>query len=340
MSDAVIEVLITLPFSEPQLALLEEISPRLHFTMQAARRPDDIPNELWGRAEVLYTDRILPQTGQVPNLRWVQFHFAGIDFVGDTPLLKKPNLVATTLSGAAAPQMAEFGLTMMLALGRRLPDLNANQQRAEWPRDRWERFRPLELRGATVGLVGYGSINREIARLLKPWGVTILAAKYDVMHPQDAGYIPAGLGDPDGSLFDRLYPYQAIKSMIKGCDFVIVAVPLSAQTRGLIGMEELAVLKPGACLVDFSRGGVIDQAALITALQDHKLAGAALDVFPEEPLPPSSPLWRMPNVIITPHIGGVSSQYMDRAARMFAANLKRYVAGEPLYNRYDSERGY
>ena len=290
--------------------------------------------------EILYTDRMLPNPNQAPHLRWIQFHYAGIDFAIDSPVLRKNDLVATTLSGAAAPQIAEFALMMMLALGHRLPDLNANQQKAEWPRDRWDRFSPLELRGATVGLVGYGSISREIARLLQPLKATVLAAKRDVMHPQDTGYTPEGIGDPEGNLFSRLYPIQALKSMLKECDFVVVAVPLSPLTRGLLGAEELAAMQPTAFLIDFSRGGIVDQAALTDLLVNKKLAGAALDVFPEEPLPQSNQLWRFPNVILTPHIGGVSLRYMDRAAELFAENLRRYVEGEPLYNKFDVERGY
>ena len=340
MNDAPIEVLITMAFNEAQMAILEAISPRVRFTLHPVRRTEEITAEEWARMEILYTDRMLPNPSQAPRLRWIQFHYAGIDFAADSPILHKPELVATTLSGAAAPQIAEFALMMMLALGHRLPDLYANQQKAEWPRDRWERFSPLEMRGATVGLVGYGSISREIARLLQPLQATVLAAKRDVMHPQDTGYTPEGIGDPEGNLFSRLYPIQALKSMLKECDFVVVAVPLSPLTRGLLGAEELAVMQPTAFLIDFSRGGIVDQAALTDFLVNKKLAGAALDVFPEEPLPQSNQLWRLPNVILTPHIGGVSPRYMDRAAELFAENLRRYVEGESLYNRFDVERGY
>ena len=121
---------------------------------------------------------------------------------------------------------------------------------------------------------------------------------------------------------------------------ITVRVPLSPLTRGLIGAEELAAMQPTAFIIDFSRGGIVDQAALTEMLMNKKLAGAALDVFPEEPLPQLNPLWHLPNVILTPHIGGVSPRYMDRAAELFAENLRRYVEGEPLYNRFDVERGY
>jgi phosphoglycerate dehydrogenase-like enzyme len=340
MNDTPIEVLLTMAFDVDQMAMLEAVSPRLKFTTRTVRRPEEITPEEWNRAEVLYTDRMLPNPSQATHLRWVQFHFAGIDFAADSPVLRKPDLVATTLSGAAAPQIAEYALMMMLALGHRLPDLFANQQKAEWPRDRWDRFSPVELRGSTVGLVGYGSISREIARLLQPLRVNVLAAKRDVMHPQETGYAPEGIGDPEGNLFSRLYPIQALKSMLKECDFVVIAVPLSPLTRNLIGAEELAAMQPTAFLIDFSRGGIVDHAALTEMLVNRKLAGAALDVFPEEPLPSSSTLWHLPNVIVTPHIGGISGRYMDRAAELFAENLRRYIEGEPLYNRFDVERGY
>lgn len=335
-----LEILITLPFPDEILAPIRDLSPNLNLTVHAARRPEDVPPEIWGKAQVLYTDRVLPAPDVVPALRWLQFHSAGIDFALDSPLLQKAGLVVTTLSGAAAAQAAEFTLSVMLAMGHHIAELVTAQQHAEWPRERWDRYRPYELRGSTVGIIGYGSIGRELARLLQPFGARILAVKRDAMHPEDAGYTAEGLGDPGGNLFTRLYPFQAIRSVLKLSDYIVVATPLSAETRGLIGPEDLEAVKPGACLVVVGRGGVVDEAALIEALQERRLAAAALDVFQEEPLGPTSPLWKTPNLIVTPHVGGMSVHYDERAMALFVANLRRFIHGETLLNRFDAARGY
>ncbi len=336
----VIEILVTLPFPEDILAPLRELAPRVNINVHSARRPEDIPDDLWKKIEVLYTDRVLPAPDRVPNLRWLQFHSAGIDFALDSPLLQKQGLRVTTLSGAAAPQAAEYCLSALLSLAHRMPEFFAAQSKAEWPRDRWERLAPLELRGSTVGIVGYGSVGRELSRLLQPLGVNVLAAKHDAKHPEDNGYFPEGLGDPHGNLFTRLYPFQAVKSMVKMCDFVVVTAPLTPQTRGMIGAEVLAAMKPSAYLVVVGRGSIVDEQALQVALQDKRLAGAALDVFAEEPLSPTSPLWKTPNLIITPHIAGMSARYNERAVALFLANLRRFLTGAPLYNLFNPELGY
>ena len=335
-----IEVLVTIPFTDQELQKLREVSPRLHFTTIQAREPGEVPKEIWARTEVLYTDQLLPAPEQVPALRWLQFHWAGIDFAVNYPLFKKPDLMIATLSGAAAPQMAEFAMAVLLSLAHRLPELGAHQTRSEWPRDRWERFRPQEMRNSMVGIVGYGSIGRELARLLKAFGATILATKQDVMHPEDTGYTIPGLGDPGGDLFDRLYPYQAVKSMMKESDFVVVTTPLTPETRGMIGAAEIAEMKPTAFLINMGRGGVVDQGALLSALLERRIAGAALDVFTDEPLPANSPFWKAPNTIITPHVAGMSVNYNARAIDLFVENLKRYLTGAPLLNRFDGQRGY
>jgi len=290
--------------------------------------------------DILYTDTVLPEPSLVPNLKWIQFHYTGIDYALNNPLIKKPDLIITNMSGANAPQMAEYALTLMLALSTNLKAMVENQIKTVWPVKRWEFFRQHELRGSTVGIVGYGSIGREIARLLVPFGVTLLAAKRDLRQLQDDGYIPVGLGDPDGDLFTRLYPIEALKSMLKECDFVVLVLPFTPSTRNLFSTEEFESMKSSGLFVDLSRGGIVDQVALKDALEKKTIAGAAIDVFPEEPLPVNSPLWKLPNTIISPHIGGVSTQYNNRAAELFCTNIRRYLEKTPLFNRIDTEKGY
>jgi phosphoglycerate dehydrogenase-like enzyme len=340
--DDTIDVLITVNFSSDQIAQIEKISPRLHVTQILTKNVSDIPDDIWMKTKVLYTGIVIPSPEKAPSLRWIQFHWAGINHSFSNPIMQKPGLLATTLSGATASQVAEFVVMMLLALGHRLPQLMAYQKQGQWLADRSERTRQVELRNSTVGIVGYGSIGRQIANLLQPFGATILAAKQNAMRIEDQGFISAGLGDPNGDLARRIYPGKAIKAMLKECDYIIVCVPKTPQTVNMIGAEEFAVIKPTAFLIDVSRGEIVNQSALLEALKTHQLAGAALDVFPEEPLPPDSPLWELPNVIVTPHIAGESNTalYNERAIEIFSTNLERYLSGEPLLNLVSFSRGY
>lgn len=335
-----IPLLITFPLSEEQINSIKNVSPRLEINHLPVKSYEDIPEETWNKVEILITEKILPPIELAPKLRWIQFNYAGIDFALNQEIVKKENLLITTLSGAAAPQVAEYVVTMMLALSHKLPSMLKFQMNHEWPPDRFSRFAPKELRNSTVGLVGYGSISREIARLLVPFNVKVLACKKNVMETEDNGYIVEGLGDPMGNLFTRLYPYQAIKSMMKECDFIVVTVPKTKETYHLIAEEELGVLKPTAYLIDVSRGGTIKNSALKTALQEKKFAGAAMDVFEEEPLPKDNPLWDTQNLVISPHIAGVSLHYNERAVTLITENLKRYLNKKTLFNTFDPEMGY
>lgn len=335
-----IELLITFPLPEELIKKIKDISPLLEVSHLPVKNRDEISEEVWSKTEILITERVLPTSEMAPNIKWVQFNYAGIDFAIEQEIFEKEDLVITTLSGAAAPQVAEFAITMILALSHKLPSLQKFQINHEWPPDRFSRFTPKELRNSTVGLVGYGSISREIARLLVPFDVKILACKKNVMVTQDQGYIIEGLGDPAGNLFTRLYPYQAIKSMMKACDFVVVTVPRTKDTFHLISEEELSVLKSSAFIIDVSRGGIIKNSALRAVLHDKKLAGAALDVFEQEPLPKDSPLWDTPNLIISPHIAGVSIQYNERSVNLIVENLKRYINKTSLLNTFDPDSGY
>jgi phosphoglycerate dehydrogenase-like enzyme len=337
-----INILLTLPFKENLISELKDISPRLKLNTKVVKTPEEIPNNTWKDVEILYTSTILPKPEQAPNLRWIQFHWAGIDHVIKEPILHEAGITATTMSGVHSPQMAEYVLLMILAFSRQLNELRMLQERTFWPENkvRWNEFAPLEMRNSVIGIVGYGSVGRQVARILSGFGAKVLATKKDVMHPEDPGYALSGTGDPEGNYVHRLYPPQAIKSMLKECDFVIICVPKNATTENLIGPNELASMKPSAYLIDVSRGGIVDQNALIHALQEKTISGAALDVFLEEPLPANNPLWQLPNVIITPHISGVSRYYDERALELFSENLRRYLTDTPLYNVIDPQKGY
>lgn len=339
MSDS-INVLITLALADHLIERIRSVSPRLNLMVEQANRVDEISKEKWESAQVLYTNRVIPSPEQAPDLRWIQFHWAGINHAIDAPILSRPGMVATTLSGAACSQVAEYILMMLLALGHRFLEMRAAQRRTEWPQDRWQRFSPKELRGSTVGIIGYGSIGRQTARLLQSFGASVLAAKHNAMKTSDDGYSLPDMGDPQGDYPLRIYPPQALKTMVRDCDFIVVTAPLTDETKGLVDAEVLQACKPGAYLVHTSRAGVVDQDALVAALKSGKLAGAALDVFMEEPLPPESPLWKTPNLIISPHISGNSPEYDERATELFAENLRRYLIGLPLLNLFDPKLGY
>lgn len=335
-----INVLVTLSLEEKHIEKLNSVSPKLNFIVEPANRVDEISKENWEMAQVLYTNRVIPLPEQAPQLNWIQFHWAGINHARNAAILSRKDLTATTLSGAACSQVAEYILMMLLAMGHRFPEMRAAQRRSEWPQDRWVRFQPQELRNSTVGIIGYGSIGRQTARLLLPFGATVLAAKHNAMKTTDEGYTLEGMGDPQGEFPLRIYPPQALKTMVKECDFVVVTAPLTDQTQGLVNEDVLNACKPGAYLIHVSRAGVVEQDALVNALKNGRLAGAAVDVFLDEPLAPDSPLWKTPNLIITPHISGNSPVYDERAVDLFAENLRRYLIGLPLLNQFDPKLGY
>lgn len=335
-----VKVLLTVQFSPENLNLFQAVSPRLELATIPAVKAGEVPEAAWEEIEILYTHKVLPEPDQAPQLEWIQFHRAGNELFMEAPILHRASLKATSMSGAAAPQVAEYVMEMILALGHQLPEILEHQSRAEWPEDRIERFQPRELNQSTVGIVGYGSIGRQVGRLLNAFGATILATKQDAMHPMDEGYIAEGVGDPSGDYLQRLYPAEALNSMLQECDFVVVSVPLTDSTRGLIGQAQLEAMQTDSFLVDVSRGGVVNQDDLVAALESGQIAGAALDVFPREPLPDDSHLWKMSNVILTPHIAGVSREYNNRAADLFVENLTRYLEGQQLLNLIDLKRGY
>ena len=335
-----IHVLSTLPLSDEQIAELKSLDKRLTVRVQTPSQGDGLPEDVWEAVRILYTAQSLPDEDQAPDLRWVQFYLAGIDNHIDHPVLQRDNLIATTLSGANAPQVAEHALALMLALGHNLPSMFADQSRNHWPNRRLERYQPSELQGSTVGIIGFGSIGRHLAMLLQSFDCTVLGSKRNLLETEQPGYSAIEDMPANEILVDRLYPSKAMGAMLKECGFVVVATPLTPETKGLVGAKTFEAMRDSAFLVDVSRGGVTDHAALLAALDKGHIAGAALDVFPEEPLPADSPLWELPNVIISPHVAGLSPHYADRAFALFKENVRRYVNDEELLNRVDPQRGY
>jgi phosphoglycerate dehydrogenase-like enzyme len=249
-------------------------------------------------------------------------------------------VLLTTSSGVHIPQMPEYVLMMMLAWAHRLPALIANQAGGEWFDERRPSFTPDELRGATLGVVGYGTVGRESARLAKVFGMRILACKRDPRRRHDGGWCLPGTGDPAGDLPEHFYGLDELAVMLPECDYVLIALPLTAATRHLFGAQALRAMRSTAVLINIARGGVVDEPALIGALAAGTIRAAALDVFEQEPLPSTSPLWSMPNVLLSPHITGLAPGYDTRLMALFADNLRRYLGRQPLLNRVDSETGY
>ncbi len=265
-----------------------------------------------------------------PNLRWLQGSGAGVDgFVATGILDPDSKVIVTTAVGIHATSIGEYVFGSMLMFNRTWPEMVRLQDRHIWPRSaNWYKLGGRELVDQTLGIVGLGSIGRRIAQLGKAFNMRVLATRRSATGNEK---------DPD---VDRFYPREKLHDMLHQSDYVVIAVPLTQETEKLIGEAELRAMQPHTYLVNIARGRVIDEAALIRALKEGWIAGAGLDVVEEEPLPADSPLFSMSNVILTPHISGISVHYDKRLATLFAENLRRYRAGEPLLNRYDPARGY
>ncbi len=333
-------VLVTMPFPASLIEKLAGVSRRLTVTQREARKVEDIA-DLLPNLDVLYTWQVFPTPAEAPRLRWVQLHQAGIDSLLEQPLYTNSDVTFTTSSGIHAVPIAEYVLGQMLALSHHFVEMVEDKASAIWATQRWNRYVPQELFGATVGIVGYGNIGRQVARLAQAFGMKVLAVKRDVRHPaQEETFNLPGTGDQTGDIPDRIYPPEALRSFLSECDYVVITAPLTERTRHLIDGEALRSMKPYAFIINVARGGLIDEAALVEGLEKRQIAGAALDVFAEEPLPADSRLWKLPNVILSPHVSGFTPYYDERATDLFAENLRRFLAGEPLINVVDRAKHY
>jgi len=261
------------------------------------------------------------------NLRWIYSITAAVDqFL--YPELVASKIAISNAGSVHGPVVAEHAIAMLLALARRLPSAVRYQDRRKWAMEAiWnEQPRPREVRGAALAVIGLGSIGAEVAQMAAALKMHVSGVRE---HPARGA---AGAHEVMG--------YEALDSAIGRADFVVLAAPLTERTRHLIDARRLQLFKPGAFLINVSRGALVDEAALVKALRDQRIAGAALDVFEEEPLSRWSPLWKMPQALITPHTAFLTGNVWQRHYEVFTANLKRYMAGQALEGAVDLKRGY
>jgi len=277
-------------------------------------------------------DRLL---ARAPRLRWVHSATSGVERAL-TPAARDRGIVVTNARGVFTRPIAEHVLMLILAISRRLPGL------LELQRERtWQPLQGVELRELTIGVIGYGSIGRAVASLAGAFGARVIAQRRNVAGDGGA----AALDDPDDAFAfapapDRILGPDGLHELLAASDIVVLAAPLTPETEDMIDAAALAAMRPDAWLINVARGRLIDDRALLDALANHRIGGAALDAFREEPLPPTSPFYDLPNVIVTPHTAWSSARVLDRSIGLFCDNLRRYSAGETLRNVVDPGAGY
>jgi phosphoglycerate dehydrogenase-like enzyme len=296
---------------------------------------DDVEAMLRGWLSSDAFDRLL---ARAPHLAWVHSATSGVERAL-TPASRERGLVVTNARGVFSRPIAEYVLMMILAVSRRLPQL------LELQRERtWQPLEGAELRDVTVGIVGLGSIGRAVGALATAFGCRVVGIR---RRPASEGE-EAGDGDAqDGGdrsfgevMLDRVGGPETLPELLGESDFIVLAAPLTAETEEMINGETLAMVKPGAWLINVARGRLIDERALLRALRDGPLGGAVLDTFRDEPLPPMSSFYDLPNVIVTPHTAWSSGRVLDRSVELFCDNLRRFAKGEPLLNVVDPAAGY
>ena len=260
------------------------------------------------KADILLAVRISDELiRKASRLQWIQVTITGTDYILNLPSLRK-DIIITSTRGIHGPQMSEMAFLLMLALNRGFPRVVRNQDRKIW-----ERWPAKLLYQKTVGILGVGAIGEEIARKCKAFGMTVLGI--DIVKRNIEAV-------------DHFYGPEELLRVIPEIDYFVIVAPSTPQTQKMVAAEVLSSMKPSSFLINIGRGEVVDEEALINALRAGKIAGAALDVFCEEPLPKHHPFWGMQNVIITPHVGGMCDIYVDQVMSILVENLRRFVRGE------------
>ncbi|MGH9729911.1 MAG: D-2-hydroxyacid dehydrogenase [Candidatus Acidiferrales bacterium] len=267
------------------------------------------------------------QFAYAKKLKWIHATAAGVGQLM-YPELRQSNVLLTNASGIHAVPMSEHILGMLIAMARRFPDAMRYQSQSRWAQQEiWDATpRPLELSGRVLLIVGFGSTGRELARRIQPLGLRIW------------GITRSGRGDAE--LAERILPVSELANVLPQADFVVLAAPETPETRQMMGAREFSLMKPEAYLINVARGTLIDEAAIAEALRTRTIAGAAIDVATEEPLPPQSPLWKLDNIFITPHVSAVTECLWIRQTDLLMENLERWFDGRELINQVDFQRGY
>ena len=291
---------------------------------------DDVEVLLRGWLVAEAFDRLL---ARAPHLTWVHSATSGVERAL-TPAARTRDVLVTNARGVFSRPIAEHVLLMILAVSRHLPEL------FELQRERtWQPLEGRELRELTIGIVGYGSLGRSVASLASAFGARVIA-----LRRRPDGASAASPEEEDGFPFeprvDEVFGPARLHDLLAASDIVVLAAPLTPETEGMIDEAAVAAMKRDAWLINVARGRLVDDTALVRALRDNRIGGAALDTFRDEPLPPGSPYWELPNVIVTPHTAWSSARVLDRSIDLFCDNLVRYSRGEPLRNVVDPAAGY
>ena len=328
-------VLIDMPVQQSFLANLRTVAgvevhllPEVEVT--PVPRPAEVPAEIVAEIEAMFCTYPPVNLEQMRRLQFVQISSAGYTQLIGLGLPER-GIRASNSRGCFDVPIAEWNVAMIVNLARNLRQMIRNQDAQIW--DRGARFQS-EVRGLTAGLWGYGGIGRETARLLCAMGLRVHVLSRKGIGPAENVYSVPGTGDPEGVLPDRVFLAGEELDFLAGLDFLILAMPLTPATDGIIGERELRALPRSAFLLNPSRGPLIQESALLRALTEKWIAGAAIDTHYQYPLPPEHPLWRFPNVILTPHISGSgqSPHFLDRTWDIFVENIGRLVQNRPLLN--------
>jgi phosphoglycerate dehydrogenase-like enzyme len=329
-----VRVLNFFPLGTADRERLARVSPRLEIEHRDMSALTDLADP---QVEVLIANHP-PELSRTPKLRWLQVGSAGVDhLIPSAPW--NHGLVVTNARGVYAVPLAEYVSAAILSASQKVDQRRAVQHRGRWPDSEVE-YEAHGVRGRTVVIVGYGTTGREVARLASAHGMRVLAVKARPELRADTSFRVPDTGDPDGSIPERIVGLGELVAVAREADYLALTLALTARSRGLISRNVLEALPAHSWVINVARGAVVDEGSLIEMLAKGRLAGAWLDVFTREPLPDDSPLWRLPNVTLTPHLAGGDDNSWSVLTDLLIENFRRHLKGEPLLNVVDPTREY